>query len=131
MIKIITYIFNLFQACNFYNMASKRLDDIIQAAVDNHLLNEKGELALWKSSKYQKAADDLNTKDNCKKISRDYLYILLSNNRYQLLSTLKSKYGIEVTPKSPGNLSESDSLNDAEIENESITDEGKRYKIHR
>jgi len=105
-------------------MASKRLYDIIQAAVDFHLLNETGELSPWSSSDYQKAADKLNMKENCSKINRDYLYVILKNNRYNLLDSLKSKCGIEVAPEFIENVYESEFNEDDEIENETIIDEG-------
>lgn len=105
-------------------MASNRLEDILQAAIDFNLLNEKGKLSPWSSLDYQRAADKINIKGDCPKISRDYLYIILKNNRYNILDTLKSKYGIEVTPKSPENFYKSD-FSDEEIENKSLFCEGK------
>lgn len=105
-------------------MASKRLNDILQAAVDIQLLNEKGELLPWSSPAYQKAADKLNMKENSTKMNREYLYVILKNNRYNLLDLLKTKCGIEVAPELTENVYESDFNEDDEIENETIMDEG-------
>jgi len=93
-------------------------------AVDVKLLNEKGELLPWSSPDYQKAADELNKKENCLKINRDYLYIILKNNRYNILDTLKSKCGIEVAPDLTENIYESDFNEDDDIKNNTIIDDG-------
>lgn len=105
-------------------MASKRINDILQAAVEENVLNEKGELYPWSSPVFQNAAEKLNLKENCPKISRDYLYIILKNNRYNLLDTLRTMCGVEVAPSLLENLHESDLIEDDEIETKTVIDEG-------
>lgn len=110
-------------------MASKRIHDIVEAKVN--LLTDKGELPAWSSKSWQRVADILNTaiKFDKKVITRDYVYTLVKNDRYDIHSKVKSNLGIEVGTLPENNVLESDQLESLEKEDseneEIINDHGK------
>lgn len=90
--------------------AAKRVDEIIEAALQEKFLNDYGELPPWSSLAWQKVTDLLNSSTEYqKKINRDYLYTLLKNNRYDLLSQIRKKMNI-VMPESQELNYESDEV---------------------
>jgi hypothetical protein len=92
-------------------MAAKCVDDIIEAVLQEKLLNDNGELPPWSSLAWQKVSDSLNSSKKYQKIiSRDYLYTLLKNNRYDLLSQIRKRMNIIVMPESQEILYESDEM---------------------
>lgn len=76
-------------------MASKRVDEIVEAAINSNLLDNKGEIAPWSSPNWQIISNRLNASVLSTKISKDYLYTLIRCNRYNILTKIKSALGIE------------------------------------
>jgi len=91
-------------------MAAKRVGDIVEAVLKEKLLNDNGELPPWSSIAWQKVTDLLNSSEGYQKIiNRDYLYTLLKNNRYDLLSQIRKRMNV-VMPESQEPYYESDDI---------------------
>lgn len=91
-------------------MAAKRVGDIIEAVLQEKLLNDNGELPPWSSPAWKKVTDLLNSSERYQNIiNRDYLYTLLKNNRYELLSQIRKRMNI-VMPESQELYYESDEM---------------------
>lgn len=113
-------------------MASKRIDDIVEAVIKINLLTDKGELPAWSSKSWQRVADILNTaiKFDKKILTRDYVYTLVKNDRYGILTKVKSSLGIEVGTLPENNVFESEQLESLEkedSENEDIINDHGKY----
>jgi len=91
-------------------MAAKRVGDIIEAVLQEKLLNDNGELPPWSSPAWKKVTDLLNSSERYQNIiNRDYLYTLLKNNRYELLSQIRKRMNI-VMPEPQELYYESDEM---------------------
>ena len=78
-------------------MAAKRVGDIIEAVLQEKLLNDNGELPPWSSPAWKKVTDLLNSSERYQNIiKRDYLYTLLKNKRYELLSQIRKRMNIVI-----------------------------------
>jgi len=109
-------------------MASKRIDEIVEAVIKVNLLTDKGELPPWSSKSWQSVADILNTAKRLdqKVITSDYVYTLVRNDRFDILSKVKSNLGIEVSALPENNFFESDqleSLDKEDSDDENIIDD--------
>jgi len=99
-------------------MASKRIDEIVEAVLKINLLTDKGELPPWSSKSWQSAADILNSAKGLDKkvITRDYVYTLVRNDRFDILSKVKSNLGIGVSTLPENSFFKSDQLESLEKE---------------
>lgn len=82
-------------------MASKRVDVIITKILDHpSFLNNAGELPAWSSKIWKSVTDSINSSavDGQKCITSQYLYTLVKENRYNILTSIRTKLGFNEVP---------------------------------
>ncbi|KAL5237421.1 hypothetical protein ACI65C_004831 [Semiaphis heraclei] len=82
-------------------MASKRVDEIISKILDYpSFLNNDGEPPAWSSKIWKLVADNINSSaiDGQKCINSQYLYTLVKENRYDILTSIRTKLGFNEEP---------------------------------
>lgn len=76
-------------------MASKRVDEIIETILQEpNFLDEDGKSPPWSSKIWKSIANKLNTNEQ-NIISPQYLYTMVRENRYNILSRVRLKFGLE------------------------------------
>lgn len=82
-------------------MASKRVDEIITKILDHpSFLKNDGELPAWSSKIWKSVTDSINISaiDGQKYITSQYLYTLVKENRYNILTSIRTKLGFNEEP---------------------------------